>query len=236
VVSGQQHSRGLHELVERFVYVNYNPGHTPLLVVAVAPAAALAFLGQRRGRTREALVVAGLTIGVPLALALVGFDVFEYRNVLIAWLPLAVAVAAGIVSLRGRMLRAGCVALATLGLLGCTVMIARRVDLQRGSWRSAVTALRPLPGARVVMPTDVTMLDHYWPGVAMLPARGARVEEVDVVGQGIAGPTHLGLRLPAFHLVQALKAGNMTVYRFADGSRHVVTPADLPWAAVTVGR
>lgn len=225
----------LHEVLERFVYFNYNPGRTPLLVVVVAAAAALAFLGRRVGRARAALVVAGLTVGVPLVLAVVGFDIFEYRNLLVAWLPLAVAVAAGIVSIRGSVLRGACVAIAALGLLGCTVMIARRVELQRGSWRTAAGVLERLPGSRVVMPTDVSMLSHYWPSVRDLTAAGARVGEVDVLGQGIAGPAHLGLRLPRFHLAQRLTAGNMTVYRFVDGAHPLVTPSELPWPAVTAG-
>jgi mannosyltransferase len=225
----------LHEVLERFVYFNYNPGGTPLLAAAVAGAAALAFHGRRVGRAREALVVAGLTIGVPLVLAFVGIDLFEYRNMLVAWLPLAVAVAAGIVALPARALRAGCVALATLGLLGCTVMIARRVDLQRGSWRDGVAALQTESGRLVVMPTSVTMIAHYWPAVAELPARGARVSEVDVIGQGIAGEPSLGLKLPAFRLVRTLTAGNLTIYRLRAQTPQRVTGGELPWPAVVAG-
>jgi mannosyltransferase len=226
----------LHELLERFVYFNYDPGRTPLLVVAVAAAAALGFYGRRVGRAREALVVAGLTIGVPLLLSLVGFDIFEYRNLLVAWLPLAVALAAGIVAIRGRALRAACVALATLGLLGCTVMIARRFDLQRGSWREGVAALREANGPVVVMPTDTTMLSHYWPGVRPLPAHGARVTEVDVIGQGVGDERSLGLKLPAFRFTQEVTAGNMTIYRLRSGSAQQVTAHDLPWPAVIASR
>lgn len=225
----------LHELLERFVYFNYNPGRTPLLVVAVAAAAALAFYGRRVGLAREALVVAGLTIGIPLVLAFVGFDVFEYRNLLVAWVPLAVAAAAGVVAIRGPALRTACVALATLGLLGCTVMIARRVDLQRGSWREGVAALRTISGTRIVMPTDTTMLSHYWLGVRLLPAAGASVSEVDVIGQGVAGERSLGLELPGFRFVQKVIAGNMTIYRLESSSPRRVTAEELPWPAVVAG-
>ncbi len=224
----------LHEVLERFLDFNYDPGRTPLLVAAYVAAAALAFLGRRRGRARAAMVVAGLTIAVPLVLAPLGIDVFEYRNLLVAWIPLVVAVAAGIVSLPVPSLRVAAVAVACAGLLGCTVMIARHVDLQRGSWRTGVATLERIPGSRIVMPTDVSMLDHYWPSVKSLPRRGARVAEVDVIGQGIAGPASLGLHLPAaFHLDGSVTAGNMTVYRFAAAAPHVVTPRDLPWSAVT---
>jgi hypothetical protein len=225
----------LHEVLERFVYFNYNPGRTPLLVAVVAAAAALAFYGRRMGRAREALVVAGLTIGVPLVLAFVGVDLFEYRNMLVAWLPLAVAVAAGIVALPGRALPVGCAALATLVLLGSTVQIARRVDLQRGSWRDGVAALEKVSGSRIVVPTDTTMLSHYWPAVRGLPTRGDRVSEVDVIGQGIAGEPSLGLHLPAFRLIQTITAGNMTIYRLRSGTPRQVTGGDLPWPAVLVG-
>lgn len=226
----------LHELLERFVYFNYNPGGTPVLALVVAAAAALAFYGRRLGRTREVLAVAGLTIGVPLVLALVGLDIFDYRNLLVAWIPLAIGVAAGIAALPARALQAGCAALATLGLLGCTVMIARRVDLQRGSWRDGVSALRQVAGPRVVMPTDVTMLSHYWPSVRRLPAHGVRVSEVDVIGQGIAGEPFLGLKLPAFRLAETLTAGNMTIYRLRSETPRAVAAGDLPWPAVVAGR
>lgn len=46
---------------------------------------------------------------------------------------------------------------------------------------------------------------------------------------------HLGLTLPAFHLVQTITAGNMTIYRLhARGPRHL-TSDDLPWPAVVAG-
>lgn len=226
----------LHEILERFLYFNYNPGKTPLLVLAVAVAAALAFYGRRIGRARDALVIAGLSIGVPLVLALVGVDVFEYRNMLVAWIPLAIAVAAGIVALPWPALRVASVTLATLGLLACTVVIAHRVDLQRGSWRTGVAALQKVNGVRVVMPTDLSMIAHYWPAVRRLPARGVRVSEVDVIGQGIAGEQSLGLKLPlSFRLAGTLTAGNMTVYQLRASSPHRVTPRELPWGAVVAG-
>ena len=171
-----------------------------------------------------------------LVLAFVGFDVFEYRNLLVAWLPLAVAVAAGVVAIRGPALRTACIALATLGLLGCTVMIARRVDLQRGSWREGVTALRTVSGRHIVMPTDTTMLSHYWPSVRRLPAAGASVTEVDVIGQGVAGERRIGLKLPAaFRYVQKVTAGNMTIYRLQSSSPQRVTASELPWPSVVAG-
>lgn len=225
----------LHELLNRFVYFNYNPGRTPLLALAVAAAAALAFYGRRVGRAREALFLAAVTVGLPLVLALVGFDVFEYRNMLVAWLPLAIAVAAGIVALPARALRVGFAGVATLAMLSCTVMIARRVDLQRGSWRQGVAALRQMPGPRIVMPSDTTMLLHYWPTVRMLPADGARVSEVDIMGQGIAGERSFRLKLPAFRFVQKLTAGNMTIYRLQSSAPRRVTASDLPLPAVVAG-
>jgi mannosyltransferase len=226
----------LHEVLERFVYFNYNPGRTPLLAVVVAAAVALAFYGRRTGRARTALMIAALSMGIPLVLALVGVDLFEYRNMLIAWIPLAVAIAAGVVALPSRRLQAATAMAATLGLLGCTVMIAHRVDLQRGSWRTGVAALQMVTGPRVVMPTDITMVKHYWPSLRPLPARGERVSEVDVIGQGIAGPQSLGLKLPqSFHLVRRLTAGNMTIYRLQARSRQLVTQNDLAWGAVVAG-
>ncbi|HEX5246262.1 MAG TPA: hypothetical protein VFW41_03945 [Gaiellaceae bacterium] len=115
-------------------------------------------------------------------------------------------------------------------------MIARRFDLQRGSWREGVAALREANGPVVVMPTDTTMLSHYWPGVRPLPAHGARVTEVDVIGQGVGDERSLGLKLPAFRFTQEVTAGNMTIYRLRSGSAQQVTAHDLPWPAVIASR
>lgn len=222
----------LHELLTRFFFFNYNPGRTPLLVLAVATVAALVYLGRPVGRAQEALVVAALTILVPVVLAYAGLDIFEFRNTLVAWIPVTIALAAGIVALPIQpRYQAVLVACATAGLLGCTIQIARKVELQRGSWRVAVTELQATRQTRVLMPTDVTMLTHYWPGIDRLPARGARVSEVDVIGQGIAGASSLGLHLHGFTLAAKVLAGNMTILRLRASSPQVVTQRELPWPA-----
>lgn len=222
----------LHELLERFFFFNYNPGRTPLLVLAVIVAAVLALRGRRVARAPEALLVGGISVVVPFVLVFAGIDVFEYRNLLVAWLPFAVAVAAGIATLPGSA-RVATATVAALALLGCTLMISRRVDLQRGSWRAGATVLESIPGPRVVMPTQVSLLYHYWP-VQNLPRRGVRVAEVDVIGQGIGSVSSLHLDLPGFRMVEKTTAGNMTILRLRAPSRKLVTPADLPWRSVAV--
>jgi 4-amino-4-deoxy-L-arabinose transferase-like glycosyltransferase len=143
-------------------------GSSPLRRTALGPAA----LGA------AALLLA-------LALAGLGSDEFLTRNLLAAWLPLALAAAVG---LGDRGLRPVGV-LATLAVcvawVGVTVAVDRHPALERPDWRRVSRALGPARGARVVV------LEHYRsqiplylyrPDLVRLRRVGlASVKEVDVV-------------------------------------------------------
>lgn len=221
----------LWELAERFVSFNYNPAGKPLIAFAILAVAALAVAGARVGRAAMVLGLAIWTIAAPVLLTFVGIDVFNYRNLLVAWLPLIVAGVAGLTRLPPR-LQAAIVAVAALGLVGASVMDATRVNLQRGSWRAAARMLSAEHGPRVIMPVEVMMLTHYWHAPSILPPAGAHVSEVEVLGQGIAGPTDLGLNLRGFRLIRRERAGNITIYQFRAPRPELVTGRELPWQAV----
>src|SRR5581483_3242754 len=89
------------EVALRFIFYNYNPARDLALAIAVAAAAVLAWRGARRpGGGRTALLIAIATVGIPLALAVLHIiDVFFFRNMLAAWLPFVIAVAAGFAGL-----------------------------------------------------------------------------------------------------------------------------------------
>ena len=143
--------------------------------------------GQHRER-RAALI--GLTVGgallvTPGLLAVVGVDYFDTRNVLVAWPPIALAIAAGLGARRsGRAGLAAAVVLAALG--GSTVLfVATRETLQRDDWRGVAAALpadAPTPRAVVVTPfTAQQPFAVYAPRLELMPATGAAVREVDLV-------------------------------------------------------
>lgn len=125
------------------------------LLVAFA-AAAVALLrpdpADRRG-IAVAGIVGGATLALPLVAALLGADYVFTRNLILAWVPLAVVVAAGLTSPR-----AGRTGLAGLALLG-TLMLATTVGVpldrgwQRENWRGAAEAIGE-PRARAIVVTD----------------------------------------------------------------------------------
>jgi mannosyltransferase len=105
---------------------------TVLLVVASAIALARTH-GAARGRTFVILAVGVTAIVLPALAALVGSDFFYDRNLLAAWLPLAVVVAVGISALRAPV--AAAVVAVVVGFFAY-VGIATVTDpaLQREDW------------------------------------------------------------------------------------------------------
>lgn len=167
----------------------------PLEVVATIAAAlliayaALRLVASAPGRERHrALVFAGLglaTIAAPLVLAAIGPDYLIARNVLAAWLPLGVAVAAGFAT--GRAPREGIAAAALLCAIGVlmVVAVARDDRYQRDDWRAAAKALGKAdqPRAIVVTPASGRVpLLLYLPSARPSPASGVDVKELDFVG------------------------------------------------------
>ena len=139
-----------------------------------------------RGRDRDgglaAAAVAGAAAGVPLVMALAGFDYFAAYLLVAAWVPLAIAAAAGAAA-------AGRAGVALAGLLGLTMLTvtisaATGDTLQRPDHRAAADALGAAAGARAIVVTpdnSVAPLGHYIGGLEPLPA-GVRVDEIAVLG------------------------------------------------------
>lgn len=217
----------LKEVALRFVFFYYNPGRTLALVVAIAAAAALVYLGRSVGRARLALGLGAATVVLPLLLAAAGIlDVFFFRNVLAAWLPLVVAVAAGFARFRLAPVAA---AIAALVLLGSTVQLARKVELQRDSWRPAVAALRSEPTPLFVTNDSVTP-PVYWPGLAPLPQRGLRVRDVALAGRYVTAGSSLGIA--GFRPVGFRLAGNIGILRLAAPHPLRIAPRELESAGL----
>jgi mannosyltransferase len=132
----------------------------------------LGMRGQQRRSALMALAIGGCAVAIPLAMAVVGADLLNPRNVAAAWLPLTVVVAAGLGSRRAG--RAGGVGAAVVcaGSLVATVGMKARSDLQRPDWRAVAAEMGPTTSARAVI-ADVTgaePLRLYLPEVAATAA------------------------------------------------------------------
>ena len=158
----------------------------------------LAWRARRVAGSKTLMFLALAALGLPILLALTGIiDVFFFRNALCAWLPLAIVLAAGLPQSRGG----GVLAIAiSVALLGSTLAVDARPGLQRDSWRQAAHALRQITGPRLIVgptPDMANTLPLYWPNLRRLPASGARIREIDLVGRYVTASSRL-TSLPDF--------------------------------------
>ncbi len=171
-------------------------------VVAVAAAVLLAFGGgpKRRRGAMIAAAVAAFVILVPIVLALLGRDYLVPRNLIAAWIPLVVVLAAACTA--PRTLPFGIVLAAVL--LGGFIYAGLRIDsdsaYQRPDWRGVADALGRPAGTRAIVAYDAGFasqpLTVYMPGIPWQQFGGPPVTigEIDVVGNAFqTSPS----RLPA---------------------------------------
>jgi 4-amino-4-deoxy-L-arabinose transferase-like glycosyltransferase len=190
-ISATSLPRRLAQIPKQFA-LGYQGPLATVLIVAAALLLAYAVLRlvmstQGAGRDR-AYLFAGLgvaSIVAPLVLSVIGPDYLLARNVLAAWLPLGVAVAAGFAAPQAT--RQGIAAGALLCAIGIALVVAVAADgrYQRDDWRSAARALGTptQPRAIVVTPASgARPLLLYLPGVQRVPPAGVDVKELDFVG------------------------------------------------------
>jgi mannosyltransferase len=127
---------------------------TSALACALAAAGvAIALLRPDAAWRRDPWIVLGLAAGGvmgPLALALAGADYLITRNLILAWVPLAILAAAGLTSrFAGRAGLAALGVLTGLGLLA-TLSVPLERSFQRENWREAAERVGP-PAARAVL-------------------------------------------------------------------------------------
>jgi mannosyltransferase len=215
---------------------------TGVVAGAVVLAGAVCPLLVSPAARRRALVPLGVGLGcvlVPLALALIGVDFLNTRNLLPALPALYVAGAVGFVAPHGW---AGNRTLApALAMVMALVVIL--VDLnpryQRADWRGAASALGApaLARAIVVNPGSGQIpLQIYLPRARLL-TRVMSVSELDVValppqrtGSGIAIPPRPTSPLPVppgFHLIRDVAARTYTVLRYRSARPIMVSAATL---------
>lgn len=224
---------------------------TPLAWLAAVLAAGGVALVLLRGAAAErraawtAMAIGALALAIPLVLALAGVDDVLTRNLILAWLPLAVALAIGLGTQRAP--RAGGALAAGLCVLGAGLSVAVPLEpsLQRPNWRAVAAALGP---ARIERAILIRRYTHAWPleidlsRVARLRDAGARVREIDVVdtqsprarqcwwGAACDLPRVRPSRRPparGFVMTGEWRVGEFTIVRFRSRRALAVTPGEL---------
>jgi hypothetical protein len=184
-------------------------------------------LRDRRGRVLVGLAVAAAL--VPLALALAGADYLLDRNVIALYVPLALAVAAGL-GFAGRLGLAGAAAICAIAVV-VNVEVATEAKLQRDDWRGAAAALVPGtagPSAIVVTPDFAKKpLRLYAGSLPPVPAAGADVREVEVIGNARPVVFRDPPPPPGFTLASRKVTPSYELIRFTAPAPVHVTPAGL---------
>jgi 4-amino-4-deoxy-L-arabinose transferase-like glycosyltransferase len=159
---------------------------TPL-IGPVAGLIAVAAIGYALYRFRRpALVLLGLAAAgflVPIVLAIGGADYLLPRNVIALYVPVVMAVAAG---LAGRIGLAGAAVICAVAVV-VNVEVATDVKLQRDDWRGAARALGRAPETRVVVVAPEYAkkpLRLYAGSLPPLPAGGMNTREVVAIVYG----------------------------------------------------
>jgi hypothetical protein len=163
--------------------------HRVAAALALAILAAAAVLIARwcdRADRRAATIWGALAVGclmMPLGLALVGADYLNARNVIVAWVPLALVIGVAATAARARVagaaLGAGVLALTA----AATVAVPTQPDLQRSDWRDVARALgRPTVTRALIVPAAGRTLLDYLPGLRWNVAGHPRVAEIDLIG------------------------------------------------------
>jgi hypothetical protein len=183
----------LAQIIPQFLIGTGAPARKLLKYLAIALAMiALGLLAirARPDERRPALLAGGLTVGgfiLSLAFIAAGSDALITRNIIPLLLPAAIVVAGGLAVTRARLIGV----LVTLALcaigVGAAVGVAADRNLQRPDWRAVARTLgtRPAsaPGRAILIGhyPDLLPLSLYLPGLKVLPRRGAKVDELDVI-------------------------------------------------------
>jgi 4-amino-4-deoxy-L-arabinose transferase-like glycosyltransferase len=233
------------------------PGDYGALVEALIPLAALLAAGAlvllvTRGNPQErrgALLAGGLAavaVGVPVAMALAGFDYFAAYLLIAAWVPAAVAVAAGFGAERaGRLGVTGAAAL-TLVFAAASVAGVVEEDLQRPDYEAAAKALGEPDAPRALVATpdnSPAPLRAYGRDLQALPGGGAPVSEIVLLGMASEdestrrrpGADARRPPAPGFRLVELREADRFTLARFGSPRPVRVTREQLAASALGEG-
>jgi 4-amino-4-deoxy-L-arabinose transferase-like glycosyltransferase len=188
----------------------------------------LALAARLTSRERRGALVAGslaaAVVLVPIALAAVGRDYVIARNAIVAVVPAAVCVGAGLASRR-----VGVAAAVLLAALSAAIALVPAVDATYGrtDWRGAADAVGPtrVRRALVVTPSMSRSLWHpYLPGLDEPHGTRAVVREIAVIGLATEGgysaghlePPDVGTPkpVPGFRIASVERRSTFTLVRY----------------------
>jgi mannosyltransferase len=198
----------------------------------------------RRGAL-VALAIGSASVLLPVILALIGRDYLDARNLVAAWVPLAVLAAAGYAAAG----RAGLLAASAVMAIFLLMVLVGAADsaLQRTDYRGAIASLGPSPGPgeRTIVVTPAfnwTPFTIYLPGYPRLGPGNVGVREIDLVGwrtQTLSGATvqrlaGRGFLLAGDRLVQKLRVVRFLAPRALSVSRAELLRSSLSGESATV--
>jgi 4-amino-4-deoxy-L-arabinose transferase-like glycosyltransferase len=209
----------MRESVTHFLGLDFFEPHETMpmgILLLVSVAAALTARPAHRRRALFVWSVGVVSVSITLLLALGGLDRFLYRNVIWAWLPLALGLVA-ILDGHRRLVQAPILgALAVISVVG-VVRMNTDAAFQRANWRQAMAELGSGRGERVIVASpawEATSVELYREGAgAASPTRTVSFDEIVVAGYGFAVPRDV--RLPRnFTRVQVANFPDLTVVRY----------------------
>ena len=221
--------------------VGFDAPFEALMTIAAAVAVLLAALWLTARRPRGAglaVALAGVSLLVPLVLAVGGADYLITRNVIASLVPGLVALGAGFAAGgRAGVTVAGALAVGS-GLVALAVPLVPQ--FQRDPWRGAAAALGPLRGGRAIAFTPAAgrlPLEVYLSGARDLPARGAVVGEVAVVALAEEGRVELAYPTlpPGVRAASRVRTPGFTVVRYRAARPFAVSRAALAVSAPAEG-
>jgi mannosyltransferase len=182
---------------------------------------------ERRGGLTAAGVAAAALI-VPFALAAVGLDFVDERNLIGAVVPLLVVAAIGFGCARAGRVGLASAGLAILLFVAVLAAVYASGQMQRPNWRGAAAAMGPQSGPRIlVVPRNGNEpIAYYRDAREFRPPRfhAERVREIDVLSTaGAISPPRGGFRLIKTQGI----APCCTLRRYRSPRRALVRPSDV---------
>jgi mannosyltransferase len=161
-----------------------------ILLLAGGGCAAIVLLSgarQKRG-VLMSFYLGGVAVAAPIVVSLAASllvsgrgDVFLYRNVICAWLPLTIVVAAGLTAPRAGAIGIAATAGLCAASLALLIVNSTTSHLQRDDWRLLARAIHGPRRAVILSPSwEVAALKYYDP-LLVTPRRNLRVREIDIL-------------------------------------------------------
>lgn len=173
-------------------------GERAATVVAALLVLLAVWLLLRRGDRelkRAGALCAGIglfALGIPVLMAIGHTDLILTRNLIAAWICIALVVAMGLGASRAGMLGLSAAAALCAISLALVVAVDANPKSQRSDWRGISSKLALPSAQRAVVTADALpgALRYYRPGMQGMPPQGASLNEIDVIrGIGVVNHT-----------------------------------------------